>query len=364
VETAKRALSGRPVAIGLHDTLNKEFSRLHDHDDFHLPDHQSDQPYGGYDAILQRVEEASKVCCALVATLAYWGNETSDQWWIDELERFSTHARGGGLAKQLKLRLVAGSALYYSAGVSALSARRYDLLARLLDARRPSPHRNELELLAVALDADAAYSESSGHGTRISPLVRPLLRESLAISDGALDDAWQRFEIIRLAKGVMGNARFDARLASFKEMDAALAGAQKRFEEAEQVGLGVDNARQERVEASHNRGRAMGAIADAVPLGRPHILSVDLRGDDHYRSPVAERLANGIAAEGDTHPLVKAQLAADPTALSIAISAVSVAVGRRGDKLAWGRLPSGGGIVPMEIWLDTGQTPDELALKT
>jgi hypothetical protein len=98
-----------------------------------------------------------------------------------------------------------------------------------------------------------------------------------------------------------------------------------------------------------------------VPLGRPHILSIDLRGDDHYRSPVAERLASEVAAEGETHPLVRGGFAKDPFALAAAVSAVSVAVGRMGDRLAWGRLPPGGGIVPTEIWLDTARTPEEIA---
>jgi len=125
------------------------------------------------------------------------------------------------------------------------------------------------------------------------------------------------------------------------------------------MGAGLDSARQERAEAWQNRGRALGFVADTVRLWRPHILSVDLRGDDAYRSPVAERLATDVAAETDAHPLVRGRLATDSAALAVAIMAVSVAAGRVGAKLAWEQVPPGGGVVPTEIWLDTGKTPHQ-----
>lgn len=361
VETAKRELSGRQVAIGLHDTLNRELNRLHEHRDFHLSAHQSDQPYGGYVAMVGRVEEAARVGCALVSTLAYWGDAATDDWWSNELARFSTRSRGSGLVKLLALKLIAGSALFYSAGVAATARRRYDLLARIFRTRQPDPYRAEHELLATVLGADAAYAEAGDGGIRLHALVRPVLRESLSLSDEALSETWQVFEVLRLAIATMDGARFGARLASYKEMTETFTDAQEKFEKAESSGTGIDPACAERAAAWENQGRALGAIADGVPLGRPHILSMDLRGDDHYRSPVAETLASEILGEGEAHPLIRGGFAGDPLALAAAVSAVSVAVGRMGDRLAWGRLPPGGGIVPMEIWLDTGRTPDEIA---
>lgn len=361
VETAKRELSGRQVAIGLHDTVSREFSRLHDHRDFHLASHESDEPYGGYDAILGRVEEASKVSCALVATLAYWGDETSDGWWIDELERFSSHARGGGLTKLLSLRVVTGSALFYSAGVAAVAARRYDLLARLFSARRTNPYRNEREPLVLALADGSAYQEGTGHGTRLYSLVRPLLLEALAIGIQPLDEAWQLFEILRMTTAAMVHPRFGELLGSFEELDAALAEERSAFEEAERVGGDVDDARQKRAEVGQNRDRALGSIASLVHVGRPHLLTADVRMDEGYRSIAAERLASDLETEADSHPLVRAQLVRDSRALVVALRAVSVALGRVGSQLAWNRVQTSFGIVPNEVWLDTGKTPEELA---
>lgn len=241
---------------------------MHDQQDFHLPSHQSDGPYGGYDAILGRVEEASRVSCALVATLAYWGDETSDGWWIDELERFSSPARGDGLTKLLSLRVVTGSALFYSAGVAAVAARRYDLLARLFRARRTNPYRDERELLALVLAADSPYQEAAGHGTRLYSLVRPLLLEALAIGIEPLDEAWQLFEILRMTTAAMAHPMFGERLNDLEQLDAALLEEESAFEETERAGGDVDEVRQKRAEAWQNRGRALGSIAGLVDAGR------------------------------------------------------------------------------------------------
>ncbi|MCQ6271014.1 SIR2 family protein [Pseudarthrobacter sp. R1] len=72
-ETVKRELSGRWVAIGLHDRLGAEFERLRLIPEFNLQSYQQDAP-DGYVAMLERVEEASKVCLALTASMAYWGD--------------------------------------------------------------------------------------------------------------------------------------------------------------------------------------------------------------------------------------------------------------------------------------------------
>lgn len=68
VETGKRELSGRTVAIALHDTLRSELEALHRLPEFHLADYQSTTGYG---SMLARVEEATKLPAALIATSAY-----------------------------------------------------------------------------------------------------------------------------------------------------------------------------------------------------------------------------------------------------------------------------------------------------
>ncbi|WP_426990385.1 SIR2 family protein [Pseudarthrobacter sp. Y6] len=122
-DAAKRELSGRWVAIGLHDRLGVEFERLRLLPEFNLQSYQQDAP-DGYVAMLERVEEASKVCLALVTSVAYWGDERTDHWWIEEIVRFSRQNHASGSVRLVTLRLTAGSALFYAAGIAALAAKR------------------------------------------------------------------------------------------------------------------------------------------------------------------------------------------------------------------------------------------------
>ncbi|WP_369745636.1 SIR2 family protein [Paenarthrobacter sp. AMU7] len=100
-ETAKRELSGRWVAIRLHDTLSREFDRLRRVPELNLGDNPTEAE-DGYLAMVGRVEEACKVPAALIATLAYWGGDDTDGWWVEELDRFSHQQKASGLVKLLE----------------------------------------------------------------------------------------------------------------------------------------------------------------------------------------------------------------------------------------------------------------------
>ncbi len=358
IGTAKRELAGRTVAIGLHDTLNKELGQLLDHPDFHLRSYQSDAPYGGYSVMLGRVEEASRMSCALVAALAYWGNRTTDCWWIEEVHRFTTRPRTGGMTALLGLRLVAGSALMYSAGVAAAAGQRSDVLARLFAISGPDPYSANRPLDAETLNPARTYAVRDG-ATRHFALVMPLLREAVAVNDDALDDAWQRFEILRSCAIMMRLPRFSKRLNDFIATENRLAMAQEAYDVAERNGAGAGEARATRALAVEDRGRRLGHLADLVHLGPVHLFAAT-GPDGGHRIPIAERLAEDVAAETEQHPLVVAGIASDSAALKAALLAVSVAGGRQASQMAWERVPPSGGIVVDEIWLDTGKTPDEV----
>ncbi|WP_169807854.1 SIR2 family protein [Actinomadura hibisca] len=329
VETAKRELSGGRVAIGLHDTVRKEFTRLHEHADFRLPDYHSNVTDGDYEAILARVEEASTICCGLVATLAYWGDENTGAWWLDELERFATPTRGSGLTRLLRVRTLAGTALLYSAGTAAVAAQRYSLLRQMLFASRINPHHGRRESLVAVLRSDEAYPESPSDPSRLYQFLEPVLREALAMGTDPFDEAWQRFELIKLALAVMTDPEFDEIYRSLP--------------------------------TGPNSKPEVAGLARRVHSGRIHVLTKDYRLDEAYRSPIAERLADDLEAEQAAHPLVRGGLAQDPHALATALRAVSRALGTEGRELAWKRVLGRAGIIPSEMWLDSGKTPDELS---
>lgn len=361
VATAKRQLSGRTVAVDLHDTLNQELQRLHDHPDFHLPSYQSDSPYGGYATMLGRVEGSSRLTCALVATLAYWGTQETDRWWVDELRRFAVRPRTGGMTALLGLRLVTGSALFYAAGVAAVASQRFELLAQLLAIRVSDPHSTDQPLAAQEFEPAAVYGVSDGT-RRGYALVEPVLREGLSLNNETLDEAWQRFEVLRLAVAAMHTPRFPELVGEFLAADNELALAERVFDAAERDGTGSDEVGAARRQVWDERGRRLGYLASTVRLASPHLLSATDSSAAH-RVPAADRIAEAVAAEGAAHPLVAAGVADNPDRLSAALAAVSMAGGRLGERLAWERVPPGGGIVVDEIWLDSGETPDERRLR-
>jgi len=337
VETAKRELAGQTVAIRLHDILTREFARLHDHHDFHLLDYQDDTPLGGYPAVLDRVEEASKVCCALVATLARWGDDETASWWIDEIKRFSVTIQGNGLTRLLSLQRVVATALFYSAGIAALAGGKLVLAARLTQLRLPNLASGSASFPARDLDADYTYAEASGHGRRLNSLLRPLLKEVLALGDDAIDDAWQVFEVRRLAQALMSHPDFMKALRNYN-------GAKSEYEEAGQAlvrakedgSRHLDAETRDLEDARSVMRQALQEMGQLLTVTRPHVLAADYRADD-WRSPVAERLVReDTYGEYDDHRygLGDDRISVPGNEWGVALAATSVALGDVGRRLA------------------------------
>lgn len=348
-ETVKRELSGRWVAIGLHDRLGAELERLRLIPEFNLQSYQQDAP-DGYVAMLERVEEASKVCLALTASMAYWGDERTDHWWIDEIERFSRQHHASGSVRLLTLRLIAGSALFYAAGIAALASKRYSLLVRLFRLKRPHPSDGD-QLVADALEADRALENTP---PRLHSFLAPLLADSLSLGQERIDEAWQLFEVLRISTVLFANPSYGKLSRIFRYADGASVKAEEVHRSAEQDGMGVEEARIIWAKDAESRRQALENLANLAPVHGAHLYVVERRLD-HWHVPVAERLAKELDAEGDAHPLAQAWSSSDAKELAGAIRAVSTAAGRSADRLSWIGIGPGGGTIPSEIWLDSRQ---------
>jgi hypothetical protein len=357
VETAKRELSGHQVAISLHDTVTREFARLLDHADFHLPDYRDAAVYGGYSEIYARIEGASQVCCALVATLARWGDTDTDAWWIDEIKRFSTVVTGNGDTQLQSLRQIAGCALFYAAGIAACAGRRYDLVGQLMRLKLPDAPLRANGFPAQDLDPGIAYGSATG-GSRLLAVMRPLLKEVLTLGDEALDDMWQLFEVLRMVQTVTSHPGFMDRLRDYNGAVENLRQTQDALRYAELAGFDRNAAEAGLPALLLAKQKALQAIASLVPVGRPHVLTVDMHTDG-WRSAVADRLAEELSSPGSSHPLpgfddggfVGAQRD------SVVMSAVSIALGAVGKELAWSRIFAG--TPPSSMWLDIGKSSEE-----
>ncbi|TDD68054.1 hypothetical protein E1262_16750 [Jiangella aurantiaca] len=361
VATAKRELSGRTVAVGVHDALARAFSDLHQHPDFLHHESNHEQNVGGYGAILTRIEESVRLPAALTATLAYWGGSGTRSWWAPELERFTYRSRGSGLMRLLSVRRVAGLWLFYAAGVSAVAAGRWKELEAMLRTTATHPHRsNERMSLAEFYEPERIYYENAPAGRELYAKLSPLLIETLALSPTAVEDAWQTFEVLRIAAGISTRDRFDNVLEDLETAADQLALRERAWEEANRAGGDVDGAQTMRFEAHQTWSKRLGALVNMGSFGRVHVLTVDrIDPDDHHQSVQAQKLMTEVEAAQDSHPFVEAGMYAGPGALVAVLEAVSHGLGRLGGELAWSRASRRDGDVPMTMWLDTAETIDE-----
>lgn len=352
--TAKRSLSGRWTAIDLHDTFGAEMERLHSHAIFNLSTYDGYSQAQYHDSVRQ-VWEATRIPSALVAVMAYWGNSTTDSWWFDEVDRFAARPRVGGLVAMIKLRTITGSLLFYSAGVTAVAAKRYDLLAKLLHKSVVEAWTQRRTSLIDALDPGTVYESREQPDRDHYNQVRGVLSEVLGLSTSGLEDAWQQFEVLRHAARLAGHASFDSKAEAYRT-------AYRRY--AELQSLQRSNGQQQLVSQQDIRDafiaqdRIIGEVADLVSMRRPHIFAneVERDGQSAWGSPVADRIAFDLVDEGDTHPLISNRVIdLDSGALSLAVRAVGVQVARIARGLESGLFLHGQAIaIPDEMWIDEG----------
>jgi hypothetical protein len=245
---------------------------------------------------------------------------------------------------------IAGSILYYAAGIAAVASKRYALLRGLLSREVPSDQRNEDELLARIFGTDRALENAS---PRLYQFLRPILLEALAVSSEALEDAWQQFEVLRNARIVMANTRFPDALEALSDVEGDLRSEHQELGAAQ---AGTLRTRDERL-------KWIGQMGD---IWNVHLYAVDRRLDERWHVPVAQQIIKELNAQGNAHPLVRAKLGRSSDELAGAIRGVSKVAGEIADELTWSRLNAGrnrigAGFVPDEIWIDTGMTAQERA---
>lgn len=314
IATAKRELSGKGVAISLHDTLNHEFSRLHGHPDFHPVEYHTTN----FRAVLERTEDASLVCSALVASLAYWGTVETDKWWIDQLRRFAVVTRDSGESRMLALREITGTFLLYAAGVSAVASKRYDLVDALLALTRKTPRARYSDAPQHLTDVLVPGRESTPTFKDMRKILEPVIREATGLGPEPAVDAWQEFEILRLVAAVTRQPHFTSLTDDVVAHEQAMSNVQ-----------GDPNTDPATTQLhQEKRDKALGKLADQVLNGAVRVLTRDTH-DQGWRVPIADQLAADVE-QNIAHPLNVAEVGQTPEILSAALKAVSVSLGRVG----------------------------------
>lgn len=354
VETAKRELAGRPVAIGLHDRLRQELDRLHDRSEFYTHNQKDADPY---EELVERVEEATLLPAALVATLAYWGRPETDRWWLNEVPRLATGVDGSGSVRLLNLRVVSGSMLFYAAGVAAVAAQRFDLLGQLFATRRPN-RSNQFESLAATLDSLASYENLKDSAIRLHRKLAPLLEEALQIGREPLEDAWQTFEVLRMSRPITRHESFDQLRDDYWAAYSELDKQNKAWKEQESRGSGSQVVQTARHDAWQKLDHVLGRIGRLAPIRAPHVLSSERETrDDWAPSRLLQKLIEDLELEVDESPLVSDELFYTADDALISIRAVSAQLGAKASSMIWKNVSNQVSFLPRKIWLDSGLPP-------
>ncbi|GAA2984768.1 hypothetical protein GCM10010519_19010 [Streptomyces lactacystinicus] len=199
VATAKRELRGQGPAINLHDALRRETARIADHplrtatSDIPQPELQAE-----HGRRLTEWEAETETLAALTAVTAYWGNDTTDRYWFADIERLATTTWDTGQALLNHLRRAPATLLLHSAGVAAVAAERWPLVARLLTGPRAQDILCREDQSAAALLGPETVLGLRTSSAQLYQYLKPIFTSHVVANESAFTEAWERFEYLRL----------------------------------------------------------------------------------------------------------------------------------------------------------------------
>lgn len=216
IGAAKRDLGGQHVAIALHDALNDELQRVRrlpdlSPDDHYLPDTEAAR--AGL-----RIQEAATVATGLIAATAYWGNVSTDAWWINEIARFTYRIDGGGTTSILRLPMVAATLFLHAAGVSSIAASRIDLTHRVLTEVTVVTEAGTAEPAAHQLDPEETIGSRA-----VFEALKPIFVDHLALGERTYEEAWEVFDLLRRSAVALRQGAIRKLIDAIAQADWALA---------------------------------------------------------------------------------------------------------------------------------------------
>lgn len=343
VATAKRALSGQHVAIDLHDTIRKELEDLRRSDIVSTADFDLDTS-AKHRERLERLEEIILIPAALIATTVYWGDEETTAWWFDDIERFAVRPHVGGAVDLIHLVQAPAVYLFYASRIAAFASRQYYLLKRLLTEPITTDMSGSLQPISVGLEPHVILSVPRA-SRRIFLTLRQIFEEHLALGAVAYQEAFERFEYLRML--YVTGRRLEARGV----LDKVLAGELKGI-----LSEPLDGTPQKDLERQlRDLGAGFGSM---VPWSIPHLRAVANYGPGpEYLPLIASSLRQEIVREGDRHPLIAAGLFTEGGAdeALFLMYCVDDSFGKFATEAAWSTLPHGGGALPSGVFM-----PDEI----
>lgn len=289
---AKRALSGRTVAIPLHDALRRELGSVMALDAVTTADFA-----GGNDAETARrrdqVLAGTRTLLTLVSTTAYWGDDGTDRWWLPDIVRLVGDRLDGGLLHLIGMTRAPAVLVAQTAGVAAAAAGRAPLLVELLQGMEVGWPGQEPLPAGLVLDPSVVWPTGPDPELSLREHLRPVLADDLGLGAAAFGEAWERWTLLRYL------ARQDA----------------------------------------HEHGRRSGF--GFFPLLRAAALV------EPYTASASVRLRRDLRRLGAREPLVAAGMFdGDPDRAVALLDAFDAEYDKWADKAAWAAVPAGGGTLP------------------
>jgi hypothetical protein len=355
VATAKRQLAGAYVAIDMHDKLRTEVERVASSEPVRTSDFSA-KSSDEHRRRLRQLEVDTEMLLALVATAAYWGDESTDGWWFDDIARFGARPIASGSTALINLVQLPATAILYTAGIAAVGARRHDLLVRLLTEPTTTNNQGERVPVATHLTPDMVRGLPRSHRW-LHLLLQPMFESDLGLGDAAFRDASERFEYLRLVQSTFEVIKRRGLLLQGQALEREIQEIEQDLgPHVEEDILGFPSSIErdpvldepKRKQLSHLRethSQLFEQMFGFVRLGVPHMTTIDDR--DGYTSVPAQTLGEEINRQREDHPLVRAGLCdRDVDALKRAMSAVNVAFNAFANDAAWSAVPPQGGILP------------------
>ena len=138
-----------------------------------------------------------------VATLAYWGDEKTDRWWFDDLERLGWRPHENGLSALIGLARSPALVLCYAAGTAAVAAERWDLVLRLLTKPTVEDTTGSRRGSLVTILTPESCGVAGG-SARLCRFVGGFMHRWLGLGAGLAVDAWERFEYLCMLTAMTG----------------------------------------------------------------------------------------------------------------------------------------------------------------
>lgn len=205
VASIKRGLR-RTGSFGVdaHDTIREAIGRLSDLRAMHLRQIETQPADQTLLSTSESVLEAVRPAATYAAVLAYWGNETTDRWWFQDLEGLAHRPHVGGPSALIHLARAPAMIIAYATGAAAAAAERWDLVFRLLKEPQAEDHSGSKRQRLVEVLTPAS-SGVTGGSERLCRFTISLLRRHLGLGLAAATDAWERFEYLSALTSIAGD---------------------------------------------------------------------------------------------------------------------------------------------------------------